>query len=158
MFNKALIASILFFSQFVLADEVLDLNATFQVPVPSEKFAHLATFEITNFQIITNNKGVRSMSYTLPDDLSGELINIKMPLVSEVDDSKHFESEQGLADCTGKWTTLECGVHLQNLQITQSKVISHLFMKYGYNQETKNRVIVSSIFSKDPVGFIKANE
>lgn len=158
MLKIILIISCLFFSQFALADEVLDLKATYQVPVPSEKFAHLATFEITNFQIITNNKGVRYMSYTLPDDLTGDTVNIKMPLASEVNDNKHFENEQGIADCSGKWTALVCGVSFQNLQINQQKVISHLFLKYGYNQETKNRVIVSSIFAKDPVGLIKANE
>lgn len=158
MLKTLFIISCLVFSQVSLAAEFLDLKATYQVPVPSEKFAHLATFEITNFQIITNDKGIRYMSYTLPDDLTGDTVNIKMPLVSEDGDNKHFENEQGLADCSGKWTALECGVRYQNLQIDQKKVISHLFLKYGYNQETKNRVIVSSIFLKDPVGLIKANE
>ncbi len=158
MFKTILITACFLFSQFLLADEVINLKATFQVPVPSEKFAHLATFEITNFQIMTNNKGVRYMSYTLPDDLTGDAMTIKMPLISEVDGNKHFENEQGIADCSGEWTALECGMHFQNLQINQKTVISHLFLKYGYNQETKNRVIVSSIFSKDPVGLLKAHE
>ncbi len=155
--KKITLLFILGFAQTLFANEVLDLNATYQVPVPSEKFAHLATFEITNYQIITNDKGVRYMTYTLPDDLTGELMTINMPLVSEIDGNKHFESEQGTADCTGKWIALECGVAFKNLEINQSKVISHLVLKYGYNQETKNRVLVSRIFSNDPIGFVKTN-
>lgn len=159
MLKKALIILTLLSTQALMAeDEVLNLKATFQVPVPSEKFAHLATFEITNFQIITNNKGVRYMSYTLPDDLTGELMTIKLPLISEGDDKKYFENEKGTADCSGKWIALECGVTFKNLEIKKNKVISHLFLKYGYNQETKNRIMVSSIFSNDPLGLLKTHE
>lgn len=157
MLNKTLIVFGLLASQILMADEVLNLNATYQVPVPSEKLAHLATFEITNYQIITNNKGVRYMSYTLPEDLTGEQMAIIMPLVSEADSKKLFESEQGTADCTGKWIALECSVRFQNLEIKQSNVIPHLFLKYGYNQETKNRITVSRIFSNDPIGLVKTN-
>lgn len=157
MLKKVAIAIVLFSTLTILADEILNLNATYQVPVPSEKFAHLATFEITNYQIITNNKGVRYMTYTLPEDLTGETMTVEIPLVSEVDGKKYFESEQGTADCTGKWVALDCGVTFKNLEIKQNKVIPHLVMKYGYNQETKNRIMVSRIFSNDPIGLVKTN-
>ncbi|WP_409479849.1 hypothetical protein [Pseudobdellovibrio sp. HCB154] len=158
MFKKVLLIFSLLFSQSLLAaDEVLDLNATFQVPVPSEKFAHLANFEITNYQIITNSKGVITMAYTLPEDLSGEQITIVLPLISDNNGNRLFKGEKGSADCTGEWASLECGVRFENLNIQQGKVITHLFAKYGYNQETKNRMLVSQMFAKNPTGLLKTN-
>lgn len=155
--KKTTLLFVFFFAQTLLAGEVLNLNATYQVPVASEKFAELATFEITNYQIITNDEGARHMAYALPEDLTGEQMTINMPLVSEIDGNKHFESEQGTADCTGKWIALECSVKFENLEIQQSKVITHLIGKYGYNQEAKNRFMVSRMFSNDPIGFVKTN-
>ena len=157
MLKCTLLAISLLFSQAVLAEEVLNLNATYQVPLASEKFAHLATFEITNYQIITNDNGEKYMTYTLPNDLIGEDMTITLPLVSEVDGKKLFENEQGTADCTGQWIALDCGVIFKNLEINQNKVITHLVSKYGYNQETKNRYMVSRMFSNDPIGFVKTN-
>lgn len=155
MHKYAVIVCGIVFSLNVMAGEVLNLNATYQVPVPSEKFAHLATFEITNYQIITNDDGSKHMSYTLPEDLTGEQKAILIPLVSDVDGKKYFEGEQGSADCTGKWIALDCAVKFQNLEIKQSNVIPHLILKYGYNQETKNRIMVSRMFSNDPIGLVK---
>lgn len=155
--KKITLLFVFLFVQSLFANEVLDLNATYQVPVPSEKFAHLATFEITNYQIITNDNGESHMAYALPEDLTGEQMTINMPLVSDVDGNKHFESEQGTADCTGKWIALECSVKFENLEISKGKVITHLVGKYGYNQETKNRFMVSNIFSNDPIGFVKTS-
>lgn len=155
--KKTTLLYILLFSQTLFANEVLDLNATYQVPMPSEKLAHLATFEITNYQIITNDTGVRYMAYTLPEDLTGEQMTINMPLTLDVDGNKHFESEQGTADCTGKWIALDCSVKFQNLEIQQSKVIMHLVSKYGYTKNAKNRFMVSRAFSNDPIGIVKVN-
>lgn len=154
---KALFVIGFLFSQVLLAGEVLNLNATYQVPVPSEKFAPYATFEITNYQIITNDDGSKYMSYTLPEDLTGEQKAIIMPLVSDVDGKKSFAGEQGTADCTGKWIALECSVKFENLNIKQGNVIPFLVMKYGYNQDTKNRIMVSRMFSNDPIGFVKTD-
>lgn len=146
------------FAQSGFAQEVLNLNAKYAVPV-SESLQPLATFDIEQYQIITNEKGVRYMSYSLPEDLTaGEQIDIVMPLIAETDTGhKTFQNEQGLAECSGKWIALSCDIKFQNLDFSEDKVVPFLLLKYGYNKETKNRIAISRKFMNDPIGTVKTN-
>lgn len=141
---------------FLFASSQLFAETTFQVPVPLDKIAHLATFQISDFQISSTSNDI-VLTYTLPQDLSGDQIIITQSLVSDVDGQKHFENDLGTTDCTGPLDKLECSVNFKSLPLNQSKTISYLFAKYGYNQETKNRVMVSQIFAKELFGYIRSN-
>ncbi|AZZ36341.1 hypothetical protein CIK05_05900 [Bdellovibrio sp. qaytius] len=158
MFKSVLIAMVLFLSQTLLAQEVLNLNAKYSVPA-SEDLQNLTTFEIEHFKIITNEKGVRYMSYTLPDDLTaGEPIKVMMPLIAETDTGhKTFQNQQGTAVCDGQWVALNCDIKFHDLDFSPAKVDSFLYLKYGDNKDTESRISITLQFMNNPIGKIKTD-
>lgn len=139
------------------AVETLALKATYEVPV-SEDLVAQAKFEISDYYIVTIDAGQKSMVYFMPDDLTaGDYVLISMPLTSDVSGTKTFDSDLGNATCTGKWIALNCNVKFKNLPLDPEKAESFLQLKYGINEETDKKILVTQKFMNDPIGIIRTD-
>lgn len=143
------------------ADQVLNFEAQYIIPVTSPLEAHYSHYKLQDYQvrIYDSSESKKSqLKYTLPAEMIGEFKEITLDLVANHDGEKFLSGEFATAKCLGAWNELKCEMRFHDLPIDLTLVETNLREKGVLESEIKTRLQILSRFSGDPIGFTEITQ
>jgi hypothetical protein len=128
---------------------VISLRAQYVVPAGAE--SQESSFETPKYFILEGADGSASMHMALPMELVGHNRMISLELVSRSGLQKSFASQNGEAECDGKWTEMTCDIRFFNLSIEAKNRDAFIDQNVPRPQQSLIRAAALH-FETDPIG------
>lgn len=131
---------------------VLNLKATYSIPIVAAESSELNKFELNNYSVLTD-ENKEQIEFELPSEMTGmpdQKILLKM-IGKTGPTTRVLSGVKGKAVCNGPWAEMQCSIAFKDVKFDLKK-LKKIISQQAPSQDSEQKMIMLARFAADPIG------